>query len=116
MSIGVYTLTCKKNGMVYVGESLNLEQRIRDHVRNLKKGLHSNVHLQSDYDKYGCYFDYKIVHYYDGKDTDDRSEIKAELKMIEDFLIRYYTKRNKCYNVVHGDKRNRAYYRKRGLA
>src|SRR4051812_23423738 len=45
---GVYFIKCKLTGMVYIGSSMFLDERLKDHV--LKS---SNIHLRNAIDKYG---------------------------------------------------------------
>ena len=51
---GVYSIRCKKNGRIYIGESENIEIRWCQHKMDLKYHKHYNKLLQEDYDKYGA--------------------------------------------------------------
>lgn len=51
MTCGVYEFWCGPH--FYQGSSKNIEQRCKDHLRNLKKGRHSNPRVQYAYNKYG---------------------------------------------------------------
>jgi group I intron endonuclease len=42
MTCGVYSITNKNNGKIYIGASIDIEHRWREHVRMLKKGDHCN--------------------------------------------------------------------------
>lgn len=50
---GVYqiynTVNCKR----YIGSSIHIEQRFKEHLRNLRANKHVNSHLQSAWNKYG---------------------------------------------------------------
>lgn len=50
---GVYEIRCRTNGRVYVGSSVDVESRWRNHRCKLRAGSHGNVHLQRAWDKYG---------------------------------------------------------------
>lgn len=50
---GVYLIRCSESGKVYVGQTVDLERRKRDHIRSLRKGEHHNGYLQRAFDKYG---------------------------------------------------------------
>ena len=50
---GVYRITNKVNGKVYIGQSTNLISRKGQHFRSLRKGMHPNIHLQNEFKKYG---------------------------------------------------------------
>lgn len=54
MTSGVYVIHCSANNRFYIGESLAIEQRIRnEHFKALAKGTHDNPHLQRSWNKYG---------------------------------------------------------------
>lgn len=62
MKSGIYRITNKINNKIYIGQSVDVNRRIKDHKRALKKGIHNNVYLQREFDKYGaCNFDFSIV-------------------------------------------------------
>lgn len=50
---GIYTITSHKTSKVYVGSSVRTAHRWRVHQRDLRKGVHTNLHLQRHVDKYG---------------------------------------------------------------
>ena len=50
---GVYKLTCKATGRIYVGSSTLLRTRAHAHTRELRAGGHANSALQSDFRTYG---------------------------------------------------------------
>jgi group I intron endonuclease len=50
---GVYQIKNKVNEKVYIGSTTqSFELRLKQHVRELKKGVHKNTHLQSSWDKH----------------------------------------------------------------
>lgn len=51
--VGIYAIASKKSGRIYFGSSVNIKSRWVRHLWELKNGVHSNVHLQRVYDKYG---------------------------------------------------------------
>ena len=53
MVSGIYSILNKKNGKIYVGQSINIRQRFYDHKKHLRKDIHNNKHLQSAWNKYG---------------------------------------------------------------
>jgi hypothetical protein len=55
MSIGIYYLSIC--GHLYIGKSLDIDRRIKEHIRNLAKGSHYNTKMQ---DKY---YDHKTIEY-----------------------------------------------------
>lgn len=50
---GVYIITNKVNGKIYVGSSLNVTIRLRAHKNALLRNDHENKHLQKSWNKYG---------------------------------------------------------------
>lgn len=53
MKSGIYQIINKANGKSYIGQSVNVEERMNEHLRELIKGTHGNKHLQSAFNKYG---------------------------------------------------------------
>lgn len=55
MTCGIYCMTNSVNGKVYVGQSINVERRIRAHRYRLASGVYrGNIHLQRAWSKYGA--------------------------------------------------------------
>ena len=51
---GIYTITNKVTGKLYIGESLDIYRRWHDeHIHQLRKNRHYNKELQNDFNKYG---------------------------------------------------------------
>jgi group I intron endonuclease len=50
---GIYKIVNRVTGQCYVGQSLRMRKRIREHFRLLRRGKHSNPHLQHAFNKYG---------------------------------------------------------------
>ena len=50
---GVYKITNIINGKSYIGSSINIYDRWREHKRELRKNKHHSTHLQSAWNKYG---------------------------------------------------------------
>lgn len=50
---GVYLITNTTNGNVYVGQSCRVTRRWHQHLSTLRRGIHSNGHLQRAWNKYG---------------------------------------------------------------
>lgn len=82
MTIGLYIITNKINGNMYVGSSGNIENRWYNHKSNLNKGNHHNSHLQYAWNKYGGdNFDFNILAI-----TDKREDALA----LEDYILKNY--------------------------
>ena len=54
MIIGVYCITNKINNKKYVGQSINVPMRLRQHKNKLNSGKHENEYLQASWQKYGA--------------------------------------------------------------
>ena len=50
---GIYSITCKVNNKVYIGSSINIVKRWREHLSLLRSGKHPNQYLQHTFTKYG---------------------------------------------------------------
>lgn len=60
---GVYTITNTKNGKKYVGQSLDVLQRWRQHRHRLDEGTHLNAHLQAAWKLHGAdAFLFQVLH------------------------------------------------------
>lgn len=59
---GIYTITNKINGKLYLGSSIDINKRWHKHKTELRKKRHKNQHLQNSWNKYGEHnFDFIIV-------------------------------------------------------
>jgi len=50
---GIYQIRCIPTGKIYIGSAKNLRVRWGQHQRSLRRGLHSNIHLQQAWNRYG---------------------------------------------------------------
>ena len=53
MTCGIYMIQNKVNGKIYIGQSVNIEDRWGEHKYELNKGYHHNKHLQRSWNKDG---------------------------------------------------------------
>ena len=70
MNSGIYTIVNIVNGKIYIGSTINFEGRWEEHRRELRKGTHCNLHLQSSWNKYdeGA-FEFGVLEYVDNLDN-----------------------------------------------
>lgn len=52
-SAGIYAIYCQANEKIYIGQSLRLDKRFKEHRKKLRAKTHINNYLQSSYNKYG---------------------------------------------------------------
>ena len=50
---GIYKISNKITNKIYIGQSLDINTRIKDHIRRLNNNKHDNRHLQYSWNKYG---------------------------------------------------------------
>ena len=59
---GIYQIKCLSNNKIYIGSSINIYQRWKNHKWNLNKNTHHSIHLQNCWNKYGeSNFEFKIL-------------------------------------------------------
>lgn len=96
--IGIYKIENKVNGKVYIGQSIDIDTRWKQHINELDSKGHINKHLQYAWNKYGSdSFEFSIV------------EILPNLDLIderEQYWIEYYKAfyKDSGYNMTRGGK------------
>jgi group I intron endonuclease len=98
--IGIYKITNKINGKVYIGQSIDIEKRWKDHIYNTPKKGRSLIH--SSIKKYGVEsFDFEII--FSMKYVDFNI-----MNLLEEAYIRYYNSLSpNGYNLDSGGKNKR---------
>lgn len=51
--IGIYQIKCTGNNQIYIGSTVNMQERWQQHVATLRGNRHHSVYLQRSYNKYG---------------------------------------------------------------
>ena len=93
--IGIYKITNKINGKSYIGQSIDIERRWREHKKNI--GSSKNP-LYLDFKKYGLEnFSFEILEECKVKDLDEK----------EIYWIKRYDSHNKGYNLTDGGQFNK---------
>lgn len=91
--IGIYEIVNVKDGKAssYVGSSINIEKRWREHRSALHARRHDNIHLQHAWDKWGeNAFVFSIL--------EEVSE--GHLMVMEQEYLDHYFHRGSCYNIA----------------
>lgn len=74
---GIYLVFCTGNQKVYIGQSVNIYNRISQHTSKLRKNIHPNPYLQRAFIKYGPEsFYFTILEQVIGKNELTDAEIK----------------------------------------
>lgn len=97
--IGIYCIENMVNGKKYVGQSVNLKDRLYGHKTKLKHNKHKNRHLQFAVNKYGLEnFTFNIIEECDVAHLDER----------ERYYISLYKSDNEAfgYNIEPGGSRS----------
>ena len=97
MTCGIYLILNNKNGKGYVGQSINIEKRFKQHKRELNNNYHNNSHLQKAWNKYGkSSFVFLIL----------EKTFKNMLNNAEIFWINFLETYNSGYNLTRGGEDN----------
>lgn len=94
ITAGIYVLYFPNdNNMYYIGYSVNIELRIKQHIRRLIAGSHTNYKLLCDFDTYGLLPEYDILEViFDTKEFNER----------ETYWIDKFDSYNNGYNLTLG--------------
>ena len=60
---GVYQIYNEETNKRYIGSSIDIERRLKEHKRSLKANRHSNQHLQNAWNKYQEYLIFEALEY-----------------------------------------------------
>lgn len=82
MKSGIYKIENLINGKIYVGKTLHLNKRFKEHLWELKKGKHFNEYLQNSWNKYGEEnFKFSILEEVSNKDILYEKELEWILRL-----------------------------------
>lgn len=97
---GIYKIKNKLNNMVYIGESLNIEERWNRHKQDLREGKHHSYKLQQDYNLCGeDNFTYEVI---EEIDSNLKVGVRQLLCLIyEDKYIKQYNSVERGYNLEY---------------
>lgn len=100
MSSGIYMIKNKRNGKVYIGQTVGLARRKRNHFSSLQRNVHSNFYLQNAYNKYGeIVLDFIVLERCPPENLDKKEE---------EYIAKYNAlDSRRGYNLVNGGSDNR---------
>lgn len=81
---GVYSVTCRRTGRVYVGCSDHMNCALDDHRSRLDQGIHPNYAMQADWNTYGS-GSFDLVIHEEINDAD--RETAYELHVLRDLWV-----------------------------
>lgn len=86
----IYAIRCKTTGKVYIGRSQNPQDRMKQHLQQLKRGENCGTSsFKEDFDKYGpSDFDGYIL---------EQGVVPAKFREREEFWIKEYNATNPMY-------------------
>ncbi len=85
MESGIYKIVNNINNKIYVGSSINLSKRFKEHIRTLNENTHHNNKLQNSYNKHGKNnFLFIIIEY-----CEKENLIKREQHYIDELIPEY---------------------------
>lgn len=91
---GIYKITNKINGRIYVGSARRFKERWQSHTSSLRKQKHSNKFLQADFNKCGEEaFVFEVIEVTEGKTKEERLFIE------EGHIKQHYDSGVACYNL-----------------
>ena len=96
MPCGIYKIVCSVDSKVYVGRSVDIEKRFREHRTSLRSNRHSNSYLQRAWNLYGeANFVFSLIEECIVEDTPQREAYWQQYYGIGDS--------EKCYNLLLED-------------
>ena len=94
MTCGIYVIKNVEDGKLYVGKSINIEKRWKEHVRSLIAGNHRNNYLQHVYNLLGLeIFEHKIIEECEKENLNERELF---------YVLKFKSKVPNGYNLTDG--------------
>lgn len=93
---GIYKITNKLNGRIYIGSAKEFKERWKQHLSSLRNQKHSNKFLQADFNKCGEeVLVFEVIEVTDGKNKEERLLIE------EGYIKQHYDSGISCYNLCN---------------
>lgn len=116
---GIYVILCLKTKFYFVGQSKKAQQKLNDHRRKLKTGVHENKKLQQDFECYGeTNFIFKSLIFGIGANRGQRQKLKQLVLETIPFKQRYnkqktLTERVELFNNIKKQNLKKALKKKK---
>jgi len=76
MNSGIYSIFCIANNKYYVGQTINIETRIKAHINKLKANNHHSPYLQHTFNAHGIgSFIFDVLEYCDISELDEKEQV-----------------------------------------
>ena len=96
---GIYTIINRQENRFYIGQSLDIKKRWKQHINDLRSHTHCNNELSATYNKYGdTSLEFKLLLPHFGISA---FKTKLELLLLEDAYINKYKTKYNLYNKVN---------------
>lgn len=108
--IGIYAIRNRKNKKLYIGESLDIGERWRTHLKHLSENAHHSYLLQQDWNEFGCdAFSFHILEDFTPPLPLKTNYLKTKLALIcrEHYYMEKYDTLENGYNIE--DTYNKTY-------
>lgn len=96
---GIYQIRNKRDGRIYIGQTINFTHRRNQHFSKLKAQCHLSDRLQDDYDKYGKdMFVFEIIERCD-KDDLNRKE-RGYINILKPYYNQFASANEEEYKLI----------------
>jgi predicted GIY-YIG superfamily endonuclease len=100
---GIYGIIDRDSGNIYVGQTSNIKNRIKNHFTNLSLGFHHNTNLQELFiEKKESVFEIAILEKFNGKYLGGIQD-RTWLEKAEKRWIQHFRNLGKCLNKTKGE-------------
>lgn len=102
---GVYVIYCQETHDFYIGSSINVGQRLKQHLYSLRNSTHSTFRLLNDFQKFGeSRFSFYLIYTLDDYKNDfffnKELNIKEKLERLEQQAIDKYSPKYNVYKDI----------------
>lgn len=110
MTIAIYQIRNTETNLLYLGSSINAEQRWKTHRGELRRGAHPNARLQADWSEYGeAVFVFEIVEVVSDRSFITEREMAWLDKLRSDAGVRLYNMKERPVRVSVGPRSTRVF-------